>query len=160
MTAVRPAVEPRAMVLLDSIEFWYWWVAAIVFIGIEVFAPGAFFLWMAVSATVVGAVVLVDLRRIDDCFPAIDFFESRGVPFIVAINRFPGNGIDIHSTGRFVPIHADVRLKKLGIFAHLGDVISRVAAGKNFDADNLIIVRERQRHVRRTRKANHVITLR
>src|SRR5690606_37575231 len=35
-----------------------------------------------------GAVVLVDLRRIDDCFPAIDFFEARSVPFIVAINRF------------------------------------------------------------------------
>ena len=46
------------MILLESIEFWYWWVAAIVFIGIEVFAPGVVFLWMGVSATFVGFLVL------------------------------------------------------------------------------------------------------
>jgi signal recognition particle receptor subunit beta len=34
-------------------------------------------------------VVLVDLRRIDDCFPAIDYFENRRLPFVVAVNRFP-----------------------------------------------------------------------
>jgi signal recognition particle receptor subunit beta len=34
--------------------------------------------------------VLVDLRRIDDCFPAIDFFENRRLPFVVGVNRFPG----------------------------------------------------------------------
>jgi uncharacterized protein len=33
--------------------------------------------------------VLVDLRRVDDCFPAIDYFESRGLPFVVAVNTFP-----------------------------------------------------------------------
>jgi signal recognition particle receptor subunit beta len=47
------------------------------------------FMWDDLVVGALGAVVLVDLRRIDDCFPAIDFFESRGVPFIVAINRFP-----------------------------------------------------------------------
>jgi membrane protein implicated in regulation of membrane protease activity len=55
---VQAAVGPRGMILLESIEFWYWWVAAIAFIGIEVFAPGAFFLWMGVSAGLVGALVL------------------------------------------------------------------------------------------------------
>jgi signal recognition particle receptor subunit beta len=48
------------------------------------------FMWEDLVVGSLGAVVLVDLRRIDDCFPAIDFFESRGVPFIVAINRFEG----------------------------------------------------------------------
>jgi signal recognition particle receptor subunit beta len=47
------------------------------------------FMWDDLVVGSLGAVVLVDVRRIDDCFPAIDFFESRNVPFIVAINRFP-----------------------------------------------------------------------
>ena len=48
------------------------------------------FMWDELARGSVGAVVLVDLRRIDDCFPAIDYFESRGIPFVVAVNRFPG----------------------------------------------------------------------
>lgn len=46
------------------------------------------FMWDDLVVGALGAVVLVDLRRIEECFPAIDFFESRDVPFIVAINRF------------------------------------------------------------------------
>jgi len=42
-----------------EIEFWYWWIAGVVFIAIEVFAPGAVFLWLAVSAGVVGALLLL-----------------------------------------------------------------------------------------------------
>jgi uncharacterized protein len=34
--------------------------------------------------------VLVDTRRLTDCFAAIDFFEARRLPFIVAVNRFDG----------------------------------------------------------------------
>jgi len=48
------------LILLDSIEFWYWWVAAVLFVGIEVFAPGVVFLWMGVAAAAVGFVVLID----------------------------------------------------------------------------------------------------
>jgi signal recognition particle receptor subunit beta len=47
------------------------------------------FMWDELARGSVGAVVLVDLRRVDDCFPAIDFFESRGLPFVLAVNRFP-----------------------------------------------------------------------
>lgn len=47
------------MIFLDSIEFWYWWVAAVLFVGIEVLAPGVVFLWMGVSAALVGLVVLI-----------------------------------------------------------------------------------------------------
>jgi hypothetical protein len=45
-------------------------------------------MWDDLVVGALGAVVLVDLRRIEDCFPAIDVFESRDVPFIIAINRF------------------------------------------------------------------------
>jgi membrane protein implicated in regulation of membrane protease activity len=43
---------------LEEIEFWHWWIAAIVLIVIEVFAPGTVALWMAVSAAVVGLLLL------------------------------------------------------------------------------------------------------
>ena len=53
------------------------------------------FMWDELARGAVGAVVLVDLRRIDDCFAAIDYFENRGLPFVVALNAFPGtDGVD------------------------------------------------------------------
>ena len=54
------------------------------------------FMWDELARGSVGAVVLVDLRRVDDCFPAIDYFENRGMPFVIAVNRFPG--ADEHDT--------------------------------------------------------------
>jgi uncharacterized protein len=48
------------------------------------------FMWDELTRGSVGAVVLVDLRRVDDCFAAIDYFESRSLPFAIAVNRFPG----------------------------------------------------------------------
>ncbi len=42
----------------EEIEFWHWWVAAVVLIVVEVFAPGTVALWMAVSAAVVGLLLL------------------------------------------------------------------------------------------------------
>jgi signal recognition particle receptor subunit beta len=48
------------------------------------------FMWDDVSRGAVGGVVLVDLRRIDDSFGAIDYFEDRRAPFVVAINNFLG----------------------------------------------------------------------
>ena len=38
----------------------------------------------------IGAVVLVDTRRLEDCFGPLDFFEARGLPFVVAVNAFDG----------------------------------------------------------------------
>jgi signal recognition particle receptor subunit beta len=52
------------------------------------------FMWNELARGAIGAVVLVDTRRIEDCFPAIDFFEQRGTPFVVAINTF--DGVRIH----------------------------------------------------------------
>ncbi len=42
------------------------------------------------SAGAIGAVVLVDTTRLADCFPAVDYFEQRQVPFVVAVNCFGG----------------------------------------------------------------------
>jgi len=56
-------------------------------------APGQqrfWFLWGDLAQGAAGAVVLVDLRRVNECFAAIDYFEDRGVPFVVAINNFAG----------------------------------------------------------------------
>jgi uncharacterized protein len=51
------------------------------------------FMWDELARGAVGAVVLVDLRRVDDCFPAIDYFEDRRLPFVVAANAFPGTDV-------------------------------------------------------------------
>lgn len=54
------------------------------------------FMWDELVRGAIGAVVLADTRRLADAFPAIDFFESRGLPFAVGINDF--DGIASHST--------------------------------------------------------------
>jgi signal recognition particle receptor subunit beta len=46
------------------------------------------FLWDDLVQGALGAVVLVDTRRVEDCFTSIDFFEERELPFIVAVNQF------------------------------------------------------------------------
>jgi signal recognition particle receptor subunit beta len=48
------------------------------------------FMWDELTRGAVGAVVLVDTRRLDDSFSAIDYFESRSVPFVVGVNCFDG----------------------------------------------------------------------
>ena len=48
------------------------------------------FMWDDISRGAVGAVVLVDLRRIDDCFAAIDYFEDRGAAVRGGDQRLPG----------------------------------------------------------------------
>ncbi|GAA1509767.1 ATP/GTP-binding protein [Sphaerisporangium rubeum] len=48
------------------------------------------FMWDELSLGALGAVVLADTRRLQDCFPAVDYFEQRGLPFVVAVNCFDG----------------------------------------------------------------------
>ncbi|MFD3508777.1 ATP/GTP-binding protein [Nocardia sp. NPDC058666] len=48
------------------------------------------FMWNEMTEGALGAVVLADTRRLDGCFAAIDFFERRGIPFIVGVNCFDG----------------------------------------------------------------------
>jgi len=48
------------------------------------------FMWDELAYGALGAVVLADTRRLGDCFPSVDYFEKRQLPFIVAINCFDG----------------------------------------------------------------------
>jgi uncharacterized protein len=48
------------------------------------------FMWDELSSGALGAVVLADTRRLEHCFAAVDFFERRGIGFIVAVNEFDG----------------------------------------------------------------------
>ncbi|MGY5129159.1 GTP-binding protein [Streptomyces nigrescens] len=49
------------------------------------------FMWDELSNGALGAVILADTRRLDQCFAAVDFFERRGIQFIVAVNEFEGS---------------------------------------------------------------------
>ncbi len=44
---------------LADIAFWHWWILALVLFGVEVFAPGASFLWLGIAAVTVGLVILI-----------------------------------------------------------------------------------------------------
>ncbi|MFE3060853.1 ATP/GTP-binding protein [Nocardia sp. NPDC059239] len=48
------------------------------------------FMWKELSFGALGAIVIADTRRLEYCFPSIDFFESRNIPFMVAVNCFDG----------------------------------------------------------------------
>jgi signal recognition particle receptor subunit beta len=48
------------------------------------------FMWDELALGAVGAVVLADTRRLADCFPCVDYFEQRRIPFVVAVNCFDG----------------------------------------------------------------------
>jgi uncharacterized protein len=46
------------------------------------------FMWSELAYGALGAVILADVRRLHECFPSVNYFESRGLPFVVAINCF------------------------------------------------------------------------
>ncbi|ACU95310.1 GTP-binding protein [Saccharomonospora viridis] len=46
------------------------------------------FMWDELAQGALGAVVLADTRRLETCFPAVDYFERRGLPFVVGVNCF------------------------------------------------------------------------
>ncbi|MFF5536280.1 ATP/GTP-binding protein [Streptomyces cinerochromogenes] len=49
------------------------------------------FMWDDLVRGAIGAVVMADTRRLKDCFPALDYFESCGLPYVVAVNHFDGS---------------------------------------------------------------------
>ncbi len=67
------------------------------------------FMWDNITNGALGAVILVDTGRLDQSFPAVDHFEAKGIPFVIAVNRFSGG-----------PRHSleDVR-GALGVAAHV-----------------------------------------
>ena len=48
------------------------------------------FMWDDLVRGAIGAIVLVDTDRLEQCFPAVDYFEARQIPFVVAVNCFDG----------------------------------------------------------------------
>ncbi|MBO0823464.1 MAG: ATP/GTP-binding protein [Actinobacteria bacterium] len=48
------------------------------------------FMWDELAVGALGAVVIADTRRLADSFPAVDYFERRQLPFVVAVNCFDG----------------------------------------------------------------------
>jgi signal recognition particle receptor subunit beta len=46
------------------------------------------FMWDELVRGAIGAVVLADTRRLADCFGSVDFFESRNLPYLIAVNQF------------------------------------------------------------------------
>ncbi|MCG7592915.1 ATP/GTP-binding protein [Mycobacterium sp. PSTR-4-N] len=48
------------------------------------------FMWDDLIQGAIGAIILVDVRRLEDSFAAVDFFEARDLPFLVAVNEFDG----------------------------------------------------------------------
>lgn len=48
------------------------------------------FMWQDLVQGALGALVIVDSRRLDDCYPAVDYFEKVKLPFVVAVNLFNG----------------------------------------------------------------------
>ncbi|MER5727150.1 ATP/GTP-binding protein [Streptomyces sp. NPDC002138] len=49
------------------------------------------FMWDDLVRGAIGGIVLADTRRLRDCFPALDYFESCGLPYAVAVNHFEGS---------------------------------------------------------------------
>ncbi len=67
------------------------------------------FMWDDLIRGAIGAIILVDVRRLQDSFAAVDFFEARNLPFLVAVNEF--DGLSRHST--------DAVRKALALPAHI-----------------------------------------
>lgn len=76
-------------------------------------APGQerfWFLWDRLFSGTLGAVVLVDTRRLEDSWYAIDRLEHHGTPFIVARNNFPGGDHSLDSVRDALSLPAEIPL--------------------------------------------------
>lgn len=94
------------------------------------------FMWDELALGALGAVVLADTRRLDGSFAAIDFFERRQIPFVVAVNNFFGHQLysadevrDAIDLDQGIPIvQCDVRQRessKIVLTTLLQDLIAR-----------------------------------
>lgn len=67
------------------------------------------FMWDDLALGALGAVVLADTRRLADCFPAVDYFEQRRTPFVVAVNCFDGaRHYRVEDVGAALDLHPSV----------------------------------------------------
>jgi len=98
------------------------------------------FMWDDLCRGAVGAIVLIDSRRFEDCWPAIEYFERTGMPFAAAVNRFDGtlahdldevrDALDVPPAVPILDIDARDRSSVLdSIITLLHHCIARVDAG-------------------------------
>ncbi len=69
------------------------------------------FMWDDLARGAIGGIVLADTRRLAECFPALDYFETCGLPFVVAVNHFEGSpkyGEDDVRDALSIPSHIPV----------------------------------------------------
>ena len=69
------------------------------------------FMWDDLCLGAIGAIVLVDTARLDDSFSPLDYFESKGLPFIVAVNQFDGAerySLEDVATALALPAHVPI----------------------------------------------------
>ena len=67
------------------------------------------FMWDDLCLGAIGAIVLVDTARLEDSFSPLDYFESKGLPFIVAVNQFDGAPHHpLHEIAQALALPADV----------------------------------------------------
>ena len=67
------------------------------------------FLWDDLVDGALGAIVLLDTRRIEDCFPAVDYFEEHDIPFLIGVNTFDhARRFDLGEVRDALGIDADV----------------------------------------------------
>jgi signal recognition particle receptor subunit beta len=67
------------------------------------------FMWDDLIRGAIGALVVADTSRIDDCYPAVDYFERTGLPFVVGINTFDGQlGYDLDEVRSALAVRTDV----------------------------------------------------
>lgn len=98
------------------------------------------FLWDDLAEGALGVVILADTRRIEDCYPVLDYFESRGEAFVVAVNNFEGadtfdlaevrEALGVDETVRVVDCDARDRESVKGVLIALLDqvLLMRVSA--------------------------------
>ena len=72
------------------------------------------FMWDDLIRGAIGAVVLVDTRRLEESFAAVDYFEAKGLPFLVAVNVFEGAPVyDLEDVRQALAVPADVPLMNI-----------------------------------------------
>jgi uncharacterized protein len=89
------------------------------------------FMWDDLVRGAIGAVILVDCRRLQDSFAAVDFFEHRNLPFLIAVNEFDG-----------APRYPTVEVRKALTLPEHVPVIAIDARDRRSATDALIAVSE------------------
>jgi len=89
------------------------------------------FMWDDLVRGAIGAIILVDVRRLQDSFAAVDFFEHRNLPFLIAINEFDG-----------APTYPTQEVRKALTLRDTTPVISIDARDRKSATDALIAISE------------------